>query len=107
MSETSAATAATTKVFFLREWRVARKFTQEQFSELLGMHYTGLGKYERGEREPGPPMIARMAALLEIAPGDLFRHPSNPSLDGLLTGLGDDARSHIYRTVKALADSYR
>ncbi|MBS7545660.1 helix-turn-helix domain-containing protein [Ancylobacter oerskovii] len=107
MSATTAAPALPAKIFFLREWRIAKKLTQEQLAEQLGMHHTSLGKYERGEREPGPPMIARMADLLEISPGDLFRDPKTPSLDGLVAGLDASARAHITRTVKALADSYR
>lgn len=107
MSAPATDTSAPSKLFYLREWRRMKRRTQEDLADTLNIHHTGLGKYERGEREPGPEMIVRIARALEIAPGDLFRHPSDPSLDGMVVGLSDEARAHIAKTVKALAESYR
>ncbi|MFK8250208.1 helix-turn-helix domain-containing protein [Ancylobacter terrae] len=107
MSSTPPSPVAPPKVFFLREWRKAKKLTQETLAERLDLHVTGVGKYERGEREPGPTMIVAIASALGVSPGDLFRDPAEASLDGLVQGLTDEQRAHITKAIRALADAYR
>ncbi|MCJ8143833.1 helix-turn-helix domain-containing protein [Ancylobacter sp. A5.8] len=93
--------------FYLREWRRAKKVTLEALADRLGMHVTSVGNYETGKREPGAATIIRLAQALEISPGDFFRHPNVPSLDGLVAGLPETDRAVIAETVQALATSYR
>ena len=106
-ADKSAPTAPRVNGFWLREWRRARGFTQEQVAEALDTHKSVVSNYEVGKREPGVATILKLAEALGIPPGDLFRPPDQTSLDTLVSGLDEEARGHLSRAVAALAESYR
>ena len=60
----------------IRKFRVMRRHTQEDLSELVGIHYTFLGHIERGSKIPSLPTFLRIADALGIPPCALFNgHP--------------------------------
>lgn len=93
--------------FRLREWRRARKLTQEQIAEVLGANKSTIGKYERGERDPSISTICAIAAFMEILPGDLFRNPDEPSFDRLAASLSLDAKQRLLKPFQAMVETYR
>lgn len=50
----------------LRELRVARGLSQEDFAELLGVHRTYMGGVERGERNLTLRSVERLAERLSL-----------------------------------------
>jgi transcriptional regulator with XRE-family HTH domain len=62
----------------VRAERLKLGISQETLAELTGIHWTALGKVERGQRNPGLHSIVRIAAGLDVDPAVLI---------GGLTGL--------------------
>jgi transcriptional regulator with XRE-family HTH domain len=59
----------------LRALRERSGTSQEQFSEMLGIHRTYLGGLERGERNVTLQTVERLADRLGVDPHDLLRIP--------------------------------
>jgi transcriptional regulator with XRE-family HTH domain len=64
----------------LREIRLSRRMTQEQFAEALGISVDFLSLMERGRNAPSFETLDRMARRLRIPVAELFtfgspRHP--------------------------------
>jgi transcriptional regulator with XRE-family HTH domain len=55
----------------LRELRVERGVSQDQFAHATGIHPTAIGRFERGDREPRLRSILRLAEGLGVQPGRL------------------------------------
>jgi transcriptional regulator with XRE-family HTH domain len=55
--------------------RAARKklgLTQEQVAERSGVHPTEVSRIEAGKRDPQVSTLRRLAAAVEVSPGDLL-----------------------------------
>ncbi len=50
----------------LRGLRKSRNLTQEDLSELAGIHYTFLGHIERGNKSPSLETLSRLAKVLKL-----------------------------------------
>jgi transcriptional regulator with XRE-family HTH domain len=46
--------------------------SQMELGDLAGMHFTNIGKIERGLTSPGLSVIVRIASALEVDPGSLL-----------------------------------
>jgi len=57
----------------VRQLRLQRGLSQEDLAASSGLHRTYVGGIERGERNIGLINILRLAAVLDIQPGELFR----------------------------------
>jgi DNA-binding XRE family transcriptional regulator len=55
----------------LRELRVGAQLTQEQLAIRVGVFPSMVGKYERGQVEPEPPQVQRLARELGVSPRQL------------------------------------
>jgi transcriptional regulator with XRE-family HTH domain len=56
----------------LRELRATHGISQDRLSQETGIHSTAIGRYERGDREPGLRSILRLAEGLGVRPGRLL-----------------------------------
>lgn len=56
-----------------RDLRKKRGWTQEQFAEAAGRHWTYIGGIERGERNITLQVVADIALALDVDIGELFR----------------------------------
>ena len=56
----------------LARHRKLADLSQEETAMLASIHRTAVGMIERGERLPRVDTIAKLAAVLEIDPGELF-----------------------------------
>lgn len=65
----------------LRHWRTVRGISPQELGRALG-HRTGRYIYaiESGEKYPGPAMLAKIADVLSLKPGDLTGEKSSGSL---------------------------
>jgi transcriptional regulator with XRE-family HTH domain len=63
----------------LRELRKVKGLSQSQLGEQVGLHYTHIGRYERGVSRPGADTLQRLADTLGV------------SCDYLLEGSPEDA----------------
>lgn len=63
---------------FARNLRLARQrtsLTQEQLSDLSGVHPTEISRMENGHRDVRISTVDRLAAALQLQPGDLLGEP--------------------------------
>jgi len=51
----------------LRQLRKARALSQTQLGELVGLHYTHIGRYERGTSKPSGDALKRLADVLDVS----------------------------------------
>lgn len=56
----------------VRRLRVERKLTQEQLAHDAEIDLTYMGGIERGRRNPSVSVLGRLAAALDVVPGELF-----------------------------------
>ncbi len=57
----------------VREIRTALGLSQETVGDLADMHWTNIGKIERGQANPSFSTLVRLAGVLGVDPGDLVR----------------------------------
>lgn len=68
----------------LKDIRNKRKMSQTELAELSGLHYTQIGRYEKGKSMPSSDVLSKFAEIFSI------------SIDFLLEGSSDDvAQSQI------------
>lgn len=60
----------------LRRAREQRALTQEQVAERSGVHATEVSRIEAGKRDPKVSTLERLAAAVEVQPGELLREDS-------------------------------
>jgi transcriptional regulator with XRE-family HTH domain len=60
----------------LRAVREELGLTQEQVSQRSGVQAGEVSRIERGMRDPKVSTLERLAAAVEVEPGDLLRSPS-------------------------------
>ncbi|MGI5876489.1 MAG: helix-turn-helix domain-containing protein [Dethiobacteria bacterium] len=56
----------------IRAFRRLKRMTQQQFAEKLNFSASQLSNIERGVKIPGPELLEKMAAILEIPRDELF-----------------------------------
>lgn len=56
----------------IKQFRTAKRFTQEKLSEELDVSTGYISELETGRRTPSVPMVLRLAELFECSPNDLF-----------------------------------
>ncbi len=69
----------------LKQKRLEKKFSQGKLAELTDLHYTQIGRYERGDSKPTSGVLKRLADVLEV------------TTDYLMEGTTEDiAQSHLH-----------
>jgi transcriptional regulator with XRE-family HTH domain len=58
--------------FNLRDARLRLELTQEQVAERSGVHATEVSRIEAGKRDPKISTLERLAAAVEVSPGQLL-----------------------------------
>jgi transcriptional regulator with XRE-family HTH domain len=62
---------------FLREWRWYRAMSQADLAQRAGVTEATISRLEQpGHAPPRPSTVRKLAAALEIAPHQLYTHPS-------------------------------
>ena len=56
----------------IHELRAARKWSQEEFAHVSGLHRTYIGQIERGEKNMSFENLVKIAAVLGVTPSELL-----------------------------------
>ena len=80
----------------LARLRAARGLSQADLAALAGLEPSAVGMVETGARRPSPPVVAALAAALQVPIGELAPLPRRPTLA--------DYRQQTGRAAKQLAD---
>src|ERR1035438_4979029 len=90
----------------VRELRAARKWSQEEFAHVSGLHRTYVGQIERGEKNISFGNLLKVAGVLGVTLSELFAGLENGSsvLESKLSKSGDqkgdDADHRIFEIQK-------
>jgi transcriptional regulator with XRE-family HTH domain len=61
----------------LKSGRKEKGFSQQKLAELAEVHYTNIGKYERGDATPSASVLNRISQALELSPDYLINGTLN------------------------------
>ena len=85
----------------LKEIRKAKKLSQQELADFAKVHYTNIGRYERGEANPTSAVLNRIAQALEVSPDFLI----NGTLDDKAgNSISDVELLNQFRRVEKLSD---
>ena len=56
----------------LKQARTDNHLSQQQLSQMANVHYTNVGRYERGDAKPSADVLNRLAGALEVSPDFLM-----------------------------------
>lgn len=90
---------------FIAEWREHRGLTQEELGARLGpdgVSDVTVSRWETGKRRPDLNALAAIAEALDIEPGELYRHPDQPSANDLLRGQSPAIIDHALKLIRAI-----
>lgn len=69
----------------LKQARTDKKLSQQQLSQLANVHYTNVGRYERGDAKPSADVLNRLANALEVSPDFLMNGTLDDKANSSLT----------------------
>ncbi|MBN8703773.1 MAG: helix-turn-helix transcriptional regulator [Bacteroidetes bacterium] len=72
----------------LKDARTTKGVSQQDLAKLAKVHYTNIGRYERGDAAPSADVLNRIAKALEVSPDFLM----NGTLDNKATDMLKDER---------------
>jgi transcriptional regulator with XRE-family HTH domain len=85
----------------LKELRKQKQLSQTQLGELIGIHYTHIGRYERGTSMPNSETLKRLAETLGVT-GDYLLEGSEDNV--ARARLGDRELLQQFQEVETLAE---
>jgi len=80
--------AKTTLATRLKDARTVKGVSQQDLAKQAKVHYTNIGRYERGDAAPSADVLNRIAKALEVSPDFLM----NGTLDNKATDMLKDER---------------
>ena len=51
----------------LKDLRIKKKISQTSLGKLIGLHYTQIGRYERGESKPSSGVLKKLSEALDVS----------------------------------------
>ncbi len=86
----------------IREKRKMKGFSQQELASQSGVHYTNIGRYERGEATPSAAILNRMAQVLEVSPDFLINGTLNDKAEVSIT---DEQLLQQFRKIERLPEN--
>lgn len=69
----------------LKQARTDKNLSQQKLSDLANVHYTNVGRYERGDAKPSADVLNRLANALEVSPDFLMNGTLDDKANSSLT----------------------
>ena len=86
----------------LKQARSNKKISQQELAKAAQVHYTNVGRYERGDAKPSAEILNRLATALEVSPDYLM----NGNLeDKAKSGLTDDILLNQFKKIERMPDN--
>ena len=68
----------------LKDARINKGVSQQALASLAGVHYTNIGRYERGDSSPSSDVLNKLARAMEVSPDYLMNgNLDNKAMDTL------------------------
>jgi transcriptional regulator with XRE-family HTH domain len=87
---------------FLREWREAKRLTQEQLAGRLDVSGVTVHRWETSQVFMNTNVLAAVAEALDIEFLDIFRPPERPSADALLADQSPEVHRQAMEIIKTI-----
>jgi transcriptional regulator with XRE-family HTH domain len=85
----------------LKEVREAKGFTKEKFGKLVKIHYSQIGRYERGEASPSADALKKMANALDVSTDYLM---NGTTADMAAENIADKALMNQFNRISELSE---
>ncbi len=85
----------------LKQSRTDKKMSQQALADLASVHYTNVGRYERGDAKPSSEVLNRIASALEVSPDYLMNGTLDDKAENMLT---DQELLHQFRKIEKMPD---
>ena len=69
----------------LRHARNSKKISQQELADLVGIHLTNIGRYERGEANPNTNILNKLASALDVTPDYLINGTMEDKADNTIS----------------------
>jgi len=69
----------------LKKTRNDRKISQQELADLVGVHLTNIGRYERGEANPTANVLNKLASALEVTSDYLINGTMEDKADNTIS----------------------
>lgn len=83
----------------LRDLRTQKRISQTQLAQTTGMHYTQIGRYERGASAPSANALQKLAGALEVSTDFLMEGTTE---EAAKAHLNDRELLHQFKQVESL-----
>jgi len=93
--------------------RKAKKISQEELANIIGVHAPVIGRYERGEVKPSIEVASKLADALQVSldylVGNSDLELDKPTLDRVqeVSKMPDDDRKQIFMVIDALIRDFK
>lgn len=87
---------------YIKEWLDHLDLSDEKVANRLGVARETVYRWRTGDRRLNPEKIAALAAALNLEPLDLYRRPSEESLDALVKDAPPELRATAADIVRRL-----
>lgn len=98
----------------IKELRKARKLSQEELAELIGVEPQHMSRLEVGKSYPSLDRLEKIATVLEVPLKDFFDFSHldgagerRAGIDQLVKDLSEDQQRFVYRMLKMLKETTR
>lgn len=85
----------------LKQARKDKNLSQQELAKLSDVHYSNIGRYERGDAQPSAELLNRIARALEVSPDFLM---NGTIQDKAESSLSDNDLLNQFRKVEKLPD---
>ena len=85
----------------LKKARLDKKLSQQALEKLSNVHYTNIGRYERGDAKPSVEVLNRLAQALDISPDYLLNGTFENKPD---TSLTDEKLLILFKKIERLPE---
>lgn len=83
----------------LKKSRTDKKISQQELAKMAKVHYTNVGRYERGDAKPSAEVLNKLAMALDVSPDFLM----NGTLeDKAREGLTDDILLNQFKKIEQM-----
>lgn len=69
----------------LKQARTNKKISQQELAKRVGVHYTNIGRYERGEAVPSANVLNSLAQALDVTPDYLINGTLEDKADSAIS----------------------
>lgn len=88
----------------LKQARLDKNLSQQELEKISKVHYTNIGRYERGKAKPSAEVLKRLAKALEVSPDYLLNGTIGNKASETFT---DDRLLNYFKKIEQLPENTR